>query len=367
VEPDSSFCAGTCREKRAIEVQSGAVRRMFRESCPAILWGLVFLAGCGQHAEQKEVVIRAGHFPDIVHSQALVGRARGEFEKAIGPGAKIDWKIFNAGPSAIEALFAGELDLCYIGPNPAINGYVKSRGEALRIVAGAASGGAGMVVREDSGIESVADLHGKRIATPQLGNTQDVACRAWLRQNGFVSTEAGGDVSVVPVRNPDQLTLFLKQEIDGAWTKEPWVARLIKEGGGRLFLDEREIWEGGRFVTAHLIASTKFLNTHPDLAKKWVNAHVEITLWINENPEEARQIVSGQVAAITGKALPGDVLEDAYSRTTITYDPVKNSLLKSAQWAFEAGYLRKEPDLSGIYDLELLNAALGEKGIESIP
>ena len=339
---------------------------MFRKLRPAIIWGLVFLAGCGQHGEQGGSVIRAGHFPDIVHSQALVGRARGEFEKALVTDVKIDWKMFNAGPSAIEALFAGELDLCYIGPNPAINGYVKSRGEALRIVAGAASGGAGMVVREDSGIKSIADLHGKRIATPQLGNTQDVACRAWLRQNGFRSAEVGGDVSVVPVRNADQLTLLLKREIDGAWTKEPWVARLIKQGGGRLFLDEKEIWEGGRFVTAHLIASTKFLDEHPDLAKKWLEAHVEITLWINANLEEARQIVSAQVAAITGKALPEDVLKDAYSRTTITYDPVRSSLLKSAHWAFEAGYLREKPDLSGIYDLELLNAVLSEKGLEPI-
>jgi len=323
--------------------------------------------GCGKQSEQTEILVRAGHFPDIVHSQALVGRARGEFEKAVGPDVSIDWKIFNAGPSAIEALFAGQLDLCYIGPNPAINGYVQSQGEALRIIAGAASGGAGMVVRADSGIESVEDLHGKRIATPQLGNTQDVACRAWLKRNGFTPAEEGGDVQIIPVRNPDQLTLFLKKEIDAAWTKEPWVARLIKEGNGRLFMDERQMWEGGKFVTAHLIASTPFLRDHGELVKKWLTAHVDITLWINDSPEEARSIVASQVGAITGKPLPMDVLDNAYSRTLVTYDPIKDSLMKSAQWAFDAGYLRGEaPDVSGIYDLALLNEVLHEKGLEAI-
>jgi NitT/TauT family transport system substrate-binding protein len=340
---------------------------MLKRVCLATVWSMALLVGCGQQAEREGFVIRAGHFPDIVHSQALVGRARGEYVKALGPDVKIDWKIFNAGPSAIEALFAGELDLCYIGPNPAINGYVRSKGKALRIIAGAASGGAGMVVREDSGIETVEDLHGKRIATPQLGNTQDVACRAWLKQNGFTLAEAGGDVQVIPIRNPDQLTLFIKKEIDAAWTKEPWVARLIKEGGGRLFLDEREIWETGKFVTAHLIVSTEFLGEHPAVVRKWLEAHVDITLWINENPEEARETVGAQVSAITGKALPVDVLKDSYSRTTITYDPIRRSLLKSAQWAFEAGYLGSEtPELSGIYELELLNGILREKGLEVV-
>ncbi len=340
---------------------------MTRKIRAVILCGLAFFVGCSRPAEQKGLVVRAAHFPDIVHSQALVGRARGDFARALGPDVKIDWKIFNAGPSAIEALFAGELDLTYIGPNPAINGYVRSKGEALRIIAGAASGGAGMVVREYSGIETVEDLHGRRIATPQLGNTQDVACRAWLKQNGFTLAEAGGDVQVIPVRNPDQLTLFAKKEIDVAWTKEPWVSRLIHEGGGRLFLDEREIWEDGKFVTAHLIASTKFLEEHPDLVRKLLEAHVDITSWINANTEQAQIIVQEQVAAITGKALPEVVLKDAFGRTTITYDPIRKSLMKSAQWSFEAGYMGNErPDLSGIYDLNLLNEVLRENGLRTI-
>ena len=319
--------------------------------------------------EQDEgtLVIRAWHFPDIVHAAALLGRANGTFEDMLGPDRTIDWKVFNAGPSAIEALFAGEVDIGYIGPNPAVNGYVKSNGTALRIVSGASSGGAGLVVREGSGIESIGDLGGKKIATPQLGNTQDVACRAWLKENGYEVSEKGGTVQVIPVRNPDQLTLFLKGEIDAAWTKEPWVARLIKEGHGRLFLDEREIWPGGEFVTAHVIVRREFLLEYPIVVKKWITAHVELTQWINQHPEEARHIVNEQIEQLTGKALPQDVLEQAFSRTTLTFDPVQSSLFTSADWAYQAGYLGQEkPDLSEIYDLTILNRVLEEKRLEPI-
>ncbi|KPK70116.1 sulfate ABC transporter substrate-binding protein [candidate division TA06 bacterium SM1_40] len=315
----------------------------------------------------RPLAVRAWHFPDIVHSAAIVGKAKGTFREALGPNVEINWTIFNAGPSAIEALFAGEVDIGYIGPNPAVNGYVKSKGEALRIVCGASSGGAGLVVRKEADIRTNADLHGKRIATPQLGNTQDVACRAWLRDQGFELTEKGGTVQVVPVRNPDQLSLFIKGEIDAAWTKEPWVARLIRQGNGELFLDEREIWPAGKFVTAHVIVRTQFLRDHPDLVEAWIRAHVDVTEWINDNPEEARTIINAGIAEITHKALPANVLEDALSRTTLTYDPVTSSLFKSAQWAYESGFLgSEEPDLSGIYDLATLNRVIAEKRLKPI-
>src|SRR5947209_10020807 len=189
-----------------------------------------------------ETVIRVGAFPNITHAQAMVGKNNGWFEKAMGPQVKIDWKSFNAGPSAIEALFAGAIDMTYIGPNPAISGYVRSNGEALRIVAGATSGGAALVVRSDSGIQKPEDFHGKKIGSPQMGNTQDVALRAWLKANGMKTTDKGGDVQVIPLANPDQLTLFLKRELDGAGAPDTWATRLIKEGNGRLFLDERDLW-----------------------------------------------------------------------------------------------------------------------------
>jgi NitT/TauT family transport system substrate-binding protein len=237
---------------------------------------------------QTPLVVRVGAFPNITHAQAMVGKANAWFEKALGPQAKIDWKSFNAGPSAIEALYSGALDMTYIGPNPAISGYLRSNGEALRIIAGATSGGAALVVRSDSGIQKAEDFHGKKIASPQLGNTQDVALRAWLKNHGLKTIDKGGDVQVVPLANPDQLTLFLKKELDAAWAPEPWATRLIREGNGRLFLDERTLWPNGKFVTASLVVSSKFLHDHPDVVKSWLKAHVELTEWINGHLPESK-------------------------------------------------------------------------------
>lgn len=328
-----------------------------------IIFLLIIFSGCTKKpASDKNLVIRAGHFPNVTHAQGLIGQANGWFEKRIGPDVKIDWKIFNAGPSAIEAMFAGELDLTYIGPNPAINGYVKSNGEALRIVCGANSGGAALVIRKDSGIDEIKDLHGKKIASPQLGNTQDVALRAFLQENGFVLKEKGGDVEVIPVRNPDQLSLFITKQIDAAWTIEPWVSRLVKEGNGKVFLEESSRWPKGEYVTTHLIVSTKFLKEHSDLVKRWISAHVELTEWIDSNMEEAKNILNEEIKKETGKALPKDVLDSAFSRCKITYDPIKKSLLESANMAYRLGFLGdKKPDLSNIYDLSILNQVLREK------
>lgn len=324
---------------------------------------ILLLVTSNMLAQGAPVVIRAGHFPNITHSQALIGRANGWFERALAPEARIEWKTFNAGPSAIEALFADAIDLTYIGPNPAISGYIRSQGEALRVAAGATSGGAALVVRADSGIQKPEDFHGKRIASPQLGNTQDVALRAWLQKNHMTPREKGGDVQVIPIANPDQLTLFLTKQIDGAWAPEPWASRLIHEAQGRLFLDERDLWPQRRFVTAHLIVSTKFLKQHRDLLKRWIRAHVELTEWINQHLPEAKRILNEEIKRETRKALPEAVLDGSFSRLQVTYDPVRSSLLTSARWAFEAGLLgRDPPDLSRLYDLSILNEVLKEKG-----
>ena len=328
---------------------------------------LLLLATASLRAQNAPVVIRAGHFPNITHAQGVIGQATGRFDKALAPEAKVDWKLFNAGPSVIEALFSGALDLAYIGPNPAMNGYVRSQGEALRIVAGATSGGAALVVRADSGIEKPEDFRGKKIASPQLGNTQDVALRGWLNSHKLKLREKGGDVHVIPIANPDQLTLFLKKELDAAWAPEPWASRLIHEANGRLLFDERDLWPGGQFVTTHLIVSTKFLREHRNLLKKWVRAHVELTEWINKNLPEAKQVLNREIQKETGKALPLTVLNDSFSRLQVTYDPIRTSLFTSARWAFEAGFLgRQRPDLSGIYDLSILNEVLQEKGAKPI-
>ena len=322
----------------------------------------VVLAACSA-AAQTPVTIRVGAFPNITHPQAMVGKANGEFEKTMGPNVRIDWKTFNAGPAAIEALFAGAIDMAYIGPNPTITGYVRSNGEALRVIAGAASGGAALVVRNDSGIQTPADFHGKKVASPQLGNTQDVALRSWMKANGLKSTDKGGDVQVIPLANPDQLTLFLKKQLDAAWAPEPWATRLIREGNGRLFLDERTLWPNQQFVCANLIVSTKFLRDHPDLVKNWLRAHIELTDWINQHLPQAKKILNQQIQKETGKALPDAVLDEAFSRVQVTYDPLRNSLLSAAKSAYDAGFLgRQMPDLSGLYDLAALNQVLAEKG-----
>jgi len=317
---------------------------------------------------RAQAVIRVGAFPNITHPQAMVGKANGWFEKAMGSQVRIEWKSFNAGPSAIEALFAGAIDMTYIGPNPTINGYVRSNGEAVRVIAGATSGGASLVVRNDSGIQKPEDFHGKKVASPQMGNTQDVALRSWLKTHALKTADKGGDVEVIPIANPDQLALFLKQQLDAAWAPEPWASRLVHEANGRIFLDERRLWPNGQFVTANLIVSTKFLRQHPELVKNWLRAHVELTDWIAQHPSEAKQLLNQQIQRETGKALSPPVLEDAYARMQPTYDPLRASLLSAAKSAFEAGFLgRQMPDLSNLYDLSLLNQVLAEKGKNPIP
>lgn len=327
---------------------------------------VVLIAGALAWA-QNPAVLRVGAFPNVTHPQAMVGKATGWFEKKMGPNVRVEWKSFNAGPSAIEALYANAIDMAYVGPNPTITGYVRSNGEALRVIAGACSGGASLVVRSDSGIEKASDFRGKRVASPQLGNTQDVALRAWLKSNGLRTRDKGGDIRVIPLANPDQLTLFLKKDLDAAWAPEPWAARLIREGNGRLFLDERTLWPGGQFVTTNLIVSTKFLRDHPDVVKRWLDAHVEITDWINGHPSDAKTLLNQQIHRETGRALPALVLDDAFGRLQVTYDPLRSSLMTSAKSAFEAGFLgRVMPDLSRLYDLALLNQVLAEKGKKEV-
>jgi NitT/TauT family transport system substrate-binding protein len=314
-----------------------------------------------------QTVIHVGAFPNITHPQAMVGKANGYFEKAMGSNVKIDWKTFNAGPAAIEALFAGAIDMTYVGPNPTISGYVRSDGEALRVIGGAASGGAALVVRADAGINKPEDFHGKRVATPQQGNTQDVALRSWLKAHGMKAREKGGDVQVMPMANPDQLTLFLRKDLDAAWAPEPWATRLVREGNGKLFLDERDLWPHGQFVVTNLIVRTKFLKEHPDLVKNWIRANVELTDWINKNLPEAKKLLNQQIQKETGKALSQGLLDEAFTRIEVTYDPLRDTLLTSAHSAFDAGFLgNKMPDLSRLYDLNLLNQVLAEKGKKAI-
>jgi NitT/TauT family transport system substrate-binding protein len=331
--------------------------KILNRSWLAILLLVVISAG----TMQAQLPVRVGYFPNISHPQALVGKAQGAFERSLSPGYRVEWKQFNAGPSVIEAIFAGALDLAYIGPSPTLNGYIQSHGDALRVVAGACSGGASLVVREGANIHKVSDFHGKRIASPQLGNTQDVALRSWLHSQGLATVDKGGDVQVLPLANPDQLTLFLKGEIDAAWAPEPWATRLIDEGHGRLFLDERKLWPNGQFVTALLIVRTDFLHQHPEVVRQWLRTHVELTDWIKAHPDEAKREMNNEIQKDTGKALPPAEMNEAFSRLTPTWDPLRSTMAASAQASVAAGLLHKLPDLSGLYDLTLLNQVLTEK------
>ncbi len=318
-----------------------------------------------QNSGSSADILRIGYFPNINHAQAVIGLGNGDFQKELGD-VKIETQVFNAGPSAIEALFANRIDVTYVGSNPTINGYIKSDGEGLRIIAGAASGGAVFVVRNDAGINSSADFAGKKFASPQLGNTQDVALRSYLLKNGYKTTENGGNVQVIPANNPDILTLMIKKEIDGAWVPEPWGAKLVKEAKGKILVDERDLWPNGKFVTSQIVVRTDYLKNHPDVIRKLLEAHVDETTWINNNKDVAKAF-NTQLEKLTGKTIPGDELQDAFSRIEITYDPVKESLYKSADNAFDLGFLDKKPDLSNIYDLTLLNEVLGEKKLSIIP
>ena len=307
--------------------------------------------------EAKE--LRLGYFPNITHAQALYARASGEFEQKIG--VRITWTAFNAGPTAIESLFANAVDWTFVGPSPTINGYIKSRGEKFVIVAGGASGGAGLVVRKGLGIQTEKDFAGKTIATPQLGNTQDVAARVWLADKGYRLRERGGNVSLVPLSNPDQLTLFKKQQIDAAWTVEPWLARLEVEGGGEVFLEEKLLWPGGKYVTTHLVVGRTFLADNQRTMRKLIAALVEVTERINSDKVAATAILNEQLKKETGKALKSEVIQKAMTRVEFTWDPICASLKRSAEASRRIGFIRKEPALSGIYALTLLNDVLKEK------
>jgi NitT/TauT family transport system substrate-binding protein len=326
----------------------------------------IFLTGCGgsSSASGNTDTIRVGYFPNITHSQALVGMSRGDFAQAMG-NVKIDAKVFNAGPSEMEALLAGQLDLGYVGPSPAINSYTRSDG-ALRIIAGATSGGAVFVVRPESGIKGPADLAGKKICTPQLGNTQDVALRNWLAKNGLKTKDKGGTVEVIPTENSTILTLFTKGDIDGAWVPEPWGARLVG-AGGQILLDERDLWPDGQFTTAVLVARKDFMDKNPELVKKWLATHVDITTWEQKNPDQAATVINSELKTLAGKPLPEDVLKSALSRMSITYDPVTTSIPVMAKSAFDLGFLgNNQPDLTNLVDLKLLNEVLSEKGLAAV-
>ena len=331
---------------------------------------LLLAAACGSSVTSADrspgpaATLRLGYFANVTHAAAIIGVNRGFFTKELG-ATKLDTQIFDAGPAAVEALFGGSLDAAYLGPNPAINAFARSDGKAVRIIAGATAGGTQLVVRP--GINTAGDLRGKTVASPELGNTQDVALRAWLSSHGLRnSVQGGGDVTIAPTKNADTLQLFKSGKLAGAWVPEPWASRLVLEAGGTVLVNERDLWPGGQFVTTQLIVRTDFLERHPQTVEALLRGHVDAVQWATQHPAEAKTVVNDGINALTGKPLRSDVVDRAWQDLTVTEDPIASSLQRNATNAVTAGVASKQVDLHGIYDLSVLNRILNQQGLPAV-
>ncbi|MFB7249681.1 ABC transporter substrate-binding protein [Microbacterium sp. NPDC056234] len=328
----------------------------------------MMLAGCASAAPGAETEpadeVRLGYFANVTHAPALVGVEEGLFTDALGDDIELKTEIFNAGPAAIEALSAGAIDATYIGPNPSINTFIQSGGQSAHIIAGATSGGAALVVR--AGIDDVADLEGASIASPQLGNTQDVALRSWLADEGFeTSTSGGGDVTITPTENAQTLTLFQQGEVDGAWLPEPWVSRLVVDAGAHVLVDEADLWENGAFPTTVLLVRAEFAADHPDLVEKLLEGHIASVAWLGENAAEAPVVINAALTEATGKGLSDEVLARALENVTFTVDPHAETFETLVEDGLAAG-TQKDGSIDGLFDLTALNTLLEEDGQEPV-
>jgi sulfonate transport system substrate-binding protein len=310
-----------------------------------ILTTIMALAG----SAMADTVLRVGHFPNITHAQALVAHSlsrqgKGWFEERLGAGTKIEWFVYNAGPSAMEAIFAQSIDLTYVGPGPALNAYTKSNGAEVRLIAGSANGGAALVVQPDQNLKAPADFRGKKIATPQLGNTQDISCRAWLIAGGLKITQLGGDAQVLPTQNPDQLSMFQQKKVDAVWTVEPWVSRLERESGGKILVDEKEV------ATTVLVSSAKFLQNQRELAKKFAEAHAALTDWMVKNPEEAQKLIKAELLAETRSDMAADLIAQSWKRIAFTAETPRASIESFLQNSLKTGFIKTAPDLTKLFE-----------------
>ena len=313
-----------------------------------IVLGVFALFTTAQLAVAGET-IRVGHFPNVTHVQGLVAHhlsrtGHGWFEERLGKDAKVEWYVYNAGPSAIEAILAGSVDLTYVGPNPALNAYAKSNGEEIRLLAGAAAGGAALVVQADSQLKQPTDFRGKTIATPQLGNTQDIACRAWLANGGLKITQTGGEAFIVPTPNPDQISLFQQRKLDAVWTVEPWVSRLEREAGGKVLLEQSK-----DSVTV-LVSGVKFVKGKSELTKKFVQAHRELTDWILAHPEEAKKMVLDELSLETQANVSAELIAQAWKRIMLRPDVSIEEFQQFVSNAQRAGFMRTTPDLARLIE-----------------
>ena len=305
--------------------------------------------------------IRVAFFPSIGHIIPIVGLEEKIFEKGIGEEKQIETKLFDSGPQVIESIFSGSIDVAYVGPGPIINGFLKSDGKDIKILSGAASGGASFIIQPNSGLESLENFDGKRIASPQISNSQDVSLRHYLESHGLKSVEKGGTVFVLNISNPDIYTLFAKGDIDGAWVPEPWATILVQELDGIRLFNEEKLWPNEEFASVLLIVRTEYLENNPETVQKWVESHEKTVTWINSNPNKSKSLFSNFLVDYMGKSLPTKIIDESFSNISITSDPIKNSVIIFAERADSLGYLgRSGYNLDGIFYNAVLNVNNGD-------
>ena len=324
----------------------------------AIAITITFFSNSDQINEDK---IRVAFFPSIGHIIPIVGLEEKIFEKGIGEEKQIETKLFDSGPQVIESIFSGSIDIAYVGPGPIINGFLKSDGKDIKILSGAASGGASFIIQPNSGLESLENFDGKRIASPQISNSQDVSLRHYLESHGLKSVEKGGTVFVLNISNPDIYTLFAKGDIDGAWVPEPWATILVQELDGIRLFNEEKLWPNEEFASVLLIVRTKYLENNPETVQKWVESHKKTVTWINSNPDKSKSLFSNFLIDYMGKSLPTKIIDESFSNISITSDPIKNSVIIFAERADSLGYLgRSGYNLDGIFYNAVLNVNNGD-------
>jgi NitT/TauT family transport system substrate-binding protein len=333
---------------------------------------ILILAGCGSTStgsgtpsanNSGPVTLNLGYFANLTHAVALVGVGNGTFLKNLASNVTLQTKTFNAGPAEIQALLAGSIDIAFVGPSPAINGYTQSHNTALKVIAGASSAGVQFIVQSNEKINSPADLAGKKLANPQKGGTQDVALRYYLQQNGLKPADKGGNVQIISTDNASILNLFKQGQIDGAWMPEPWATRLLVEGKGKVFLNESSLWPGGQFATTIVVVRQAFYDAHPDVVKQFLTGDIDTVQYIKANPTQAAQIANAQITKITGSPVESNELTPAFDDLQVTYDPLANTITEQANRSYALGFVSSQPKLSAFYNLEPLNAVLSSKGL----
>ena len=325
--------------------------------------GIIALVGFTQSSvNDSENNIRVAFFPSVVHAVPIIGMETQTFANNLNADLDIQVKIFDSGPQVIESIFSNSVDIAYVGPGPVINGFLKSDGNDLKILAGAASGGASFVIQKNSGLDLIENYSGKRIAAPQISNTQDVSLRHYLAENGLVTAEKGGDVFVLNIANPDIYTLFAKGDIDGAWVPEPWATMLVEELDGVRLFDENEFWPENQFSSVLLIGRSDYIEKNPEIIKKWINANEKTAQWINNHPDESKKLYNEFLNSYMGRTLPQNIVEKSFSNIMITSEPLENSVYTFAERADALGYLGRDGySLDGLFYHENISVTSNEE------